>query len=192
MLSEGRMVMRKSRIPFAIMLPLLAVCLAANKPHTNSIDLLKAYEIASAEAFNWDASAKPYFISSVDDPIEGTCVKGDDGTRNRWNFDFVVENTHRHLIITVHNKTVVSKVEAESSVNPDHIINMEELHISTADAVTIARENYVLRPGANWAQGYHFVLENDGSMLILSVIGLDESRSMERIFFNAKTGKVIR
>lgn len=183
--------MKKLLITFASMLSLFAVCLAINKPRCCSINLLKAYEIASAEAFKWDVSAKPYFITSVDDPIESTSVKGNDGTRNYWNFDFVIENADKHLIITVHNKTVVSKIEAESVVNPDYIISMEELRISTEDAVTISIKNYGLLPGIDWAQGYHFVLENDGSMLVLSVVGVDETGSMNRIHFNAKNGEVI-
>lgn len=169
----------------------LIVLFIFHQPRSGSIDLLKAYEIASEEAIKWDASAKPYFITSVDDSVKSYSVKGTDGTRSYWNFDFVVEGTDKHLIITIHNKRIVSRIEAESTVNPDYIINITDLHISTADAVTIARNNYGLLPGIDWAQGYHFVLENDGAALILSVVGLDENRNMKRIYFNARTGRVI-
>ena len=49
---------------------------------SNAVDLLEAYQIAYAEALNWDASAKPYFITTVDDHIESSTIKGEDGKRN--------------------------------------------------------------------------------------------------------------
>lgn len=183
--------MRKKLLPLGLILLLLITLFASRRSHNNSIALLEAYEIATAEAIKWDASAKPYFITSVDDSVKSYSVKGEDGTRSYWNFDFVVEGTDKHLIITIHNKSIVSRIEVESTVNPDYIINIADLHISTADAVTIARNNYGLLPGIDWAQGYHFVLENDGVALILSVVGLDENGNMKRIHFNAKTGEVI-
>lgn len=157
-----------------------------------SADLLEAYKIANAEAIKWDKSARPYFITSVDDSTESVYVKGEDGKRNCWNFDFVVENSNKHLIITLRNKVVVNKIEAVSNVNTDYIIDIENLWISTAKAVIIAKDNFGLLPGTDWAQGYHFVLENDGSVLILSVVGINADGDMSRVFFNAKTGKVIR
>lgn len=178
-------------IVYSVLL-LLIILFAANQTDSNnSLDLLEAYKIANTEALQWDGSANPYFITSVDDPIESRFVKGEDGNRNYWNFDFVVENTNKHLIVTLHNQTVVHKKEAISSVNSDYIINIEELSISTADAVTVAKEKYGLLPGTDWAQGYHFVLENDGSLLVLSVVGLHADGDMTRVFFNAKTGEVI-
>lgn len=171
--------------------PLLILLISNWQQSGDAIDLLEAYEIAYAEAMEWDVSVKPYFITSVDDSIESKKVKGEDGKRNCWNFDFVVENTNQHLIITLHDKTVVNKIEAESYVNRDCIINMEDLCLSTANAVAVAKETYGLLPGTAWAQGYHFVLENDGSVLILSVVGLDEDGAMSRVFFNAKTRQVI-
>ena len=188
----GGLPMKKVLPIFCAILLLLIIIFAANQPRSdNSVDLLEAYKIASAEAIKWDKSAKPYFITSVDDSIKSRFVKGEDGKRNYWNFDFVVENTDKHLIITIHNGTVTNKIETASNVNSDYIINIEELRISTADAVTIAKEHYGLLPGIDWAQGYHFVLENDGYMLILSVVGLNEDGTMSRVFFNGKTGEVI-
>lgn len=176
----------------SILLLLIILFVSKQLRNNNSVDLFEAYKIASAEAIKWDESAKPYFISSVDDAIESKIVKGENGKRNYWNFDFVVEHTNKHLIITLHDKIVVNKIEAESNINSDYIINMEELCISTAEAVTIAKEIYGLLPGTDWAQGYHFVLENQGSVLILSVVGLNEDGAMSRVFLNAKTGEVIR
>lgn len=139
--------MRKNHLPLGLILLLLITLFASRRSHNNSIALLEAYEIATAEAIKWDASAKPYFITSVDDSVKNYSVKGEDGTRSYWNFDFVVEGTEKHLIITIHNKSIVSRIEVESTVNPEYIINIADLHISTADAVTIARNNYGLLPG---------------------------------------------
>lgn len=151
--------MRKNIFLFGAVLLLMVALLIFHQPRSSSIDLLDAYEIANTEAVKWDASAKPYFITSVDDSVKSYFTKGADGTRNYWNFDFVVENTNRHFIITIYNKTVVNKIEAESAVNPDYIFSLADLCISTSDAATIARNNYGLLPGIGWAQGYHFVLE---------------------------------
>lgn len=184
--------MKKFLLIFCFILLLLIIVFAAKQPYSNgSADLLEAYKIASAQAIKWDKSAKPYFITSVDDSFESVFVKGENGKRNCWNFDFVVENTNKHLIITIHSKVVINKIEAESNVDSDHIINMDTICISTADAVKIAKENYGLLPGTDWAQGYHFVLENDGSVLILAVVGLNADGNMSRVFFNAMTGEVI-
>lgn len=164
----------------------------SNEPHdANAVDLFDAYQIAFAEAIKWDEDALPYFITSVDDRIDDVFVKGEDGKRHYWNFDFVVENTNKHLIITLHDKAIVNIIEAESCANNDCIIDIEKLNISTAEAVLIAKETYGLLPGTDWAQGYHFVLENEGMVLVLAVVGLNESGEMSRIFFNAETGTVI-
>lgn len=184
--------MNKRRLSFGAVLLILVFFIFLQVPHNcNAVDLFEAYKIAYAEALNWDASAKPYFITTVDDNIESSSIKGEDGKRNYWNFDFVIENTNRHLIITLHDKTIVNKIKTESYTNNDYIINMSEVCVSTADAVIIARDDYGLLPGVDWAQGYHFVLENDGSALTLSVIGVNHDGTMSRVFFNAKTGEVI-
>lgn len=175
-----------------VLLLLIILFLADQSDCNSSADLLEAYKIANAEAIKWDESAKPYFITSVDDSIESKFVKGEDGKRNYWNFDFVVEDSNKHLIITLHNKTVVSKIEAASNVNSDYIISIEKLCISTAEAVIIAKDNFGLLPGTDWAQGYHFVLENDGSVLVLSVVGFNTDGERSRVFFDAKMGEVIR
>ena len=70
-------------------------------------------------------------------------------------------------------------------------MDIKELSISTTEAVAIAKENYGLLPGSDWAQGYHFVLENSGVALVLSVVGRNTDGSISRIYFNAKTGEVI-
>lgn len=171
---------------------LLLVLSLLGQTRSDAIDLREAYKIAAVEARKWDEATKPYFITSVDDPLKSPFVKGADGTRCYWNFDFVVEDTNRHFIVTIHNNTVVNRREAESTVKSDYIIRITDFRISTADAVTIARKNYGLLPGKDWAQGYHFVLENDGSALILSVIGLDKNGSVARVRFNAKTGEVFQ
>lgn len=176
----------------SVPLLLTILFLAKQSGRNNTIDLHEAYKIASAEAIKWNEAAKPYFITSVDDSIKSGFIKGEDGRRNYWNFDFVIQNSNRHLIVTLRNKAVVNKIEVTSNVNNSYIINIEQLRISTADAVAIAKARCGLRPGTDWAQGYHFVLEYDRSTLILSVVGLNADGDISRVFFNAKTGKVIR
>lgn len=162
------------------------------QPIGNAVDLPKAYKIANAEALKWDQSVEPYFITSVDDSIESENEKGADGKRRYWNFDFVIEGTNKHLIITLHDEAVVNIIEAESTVDPARIIDMDKFCISTAEAVTVAREAYGLLPGTAWAQGYHFVVENDGTTQVLSVVGRDKNGNMLRVFFNTETGQHIR
>lgn len=184
--------MKRSILLFCSMLMLCIFFCGSKQRHVDhAIDLTEAYKIASIEAKQWSSQAEPYFISSVDDPIKSEGIKGENGRRNYWNFDFVVRDTNKHLIISVQDKTIVSKTEAESNVNNDHIIDIREIRISSADAVDIAKENYGLLPGIGWAEGYHFVLENSGSAPVLSVVGRNEKGLMSRVFFNAKTGEVI-
>lgn len=183
--------MKRCMLLFVSMLLPVFLLLSCHLHDDKSADLLEAYQIASAEAVKWDKSAQPYFISSVDDRLESKSVKGENGKRNAWNFDFVVENTNKHYIITLHDKTVVNKIEAESVTDSACIIHMEDLCISAVEAVTIAKENYGLLPGTDWAQGYHFVLENNGSALILSVVGRGADGTLLRVLFHAKTGRVV-
>lgn len=184
--------MNKRLLSFGVVLLILVFFVFLHVPQDcNAVDLFEAYQIAHSEALNWDAAAKPYFITTVDDNIKSSTIKGEDGKRNYWNFDFVIVNTNRHLIITLHDKTIENKIETESYTNNDYIINMSEVCVSTAEAVMEARDNFGLLPGVEWAQGYHFVLENDGSALTLSVIGVNHDGTMSRVLFNAKTGEVI-
>lgn len=182
----------KKFFPFCCSILSLIILGISNEPRvSNTVDLRGAYQIASIEAMKWNKAAEPYFITSVDDGIDSEFVKGEDGKRHYWNFDFVVKNTNKHLIITVRGKAIVNKLETESSVDNDHIIDIERLNISTVEAALIARETYGLLPGTDWAQGYHFVLENDGMALVLAVVGLNDNGAMSRVFFNAETGEVI-
>lgn len=177
---------------FCCSILLLIKLVVSNQPYVaNAVDLCDAYQIARAEAINWDEAALPYFITSVDDSMDGGFIQGADGKRRCWNFDFVVENTNKHFIITLHDKTIVNKIEADSSVHNDCIIETEKLNISTAEAVLVAKETYGLLPGTDWAQGYHFVLKREGRILVLAVVGRNESGEMSRVFFNAETGAVI-
>ena len=90
---------------FCCVILLLVKLGVPNEPYvTNAVDLFDAYQIAYAEAIKWDKAALPYFITSVDDRIDDGFVKGEDGKRHYWNFAFVVENTNKHLIITLHDK----------------------------------------------------------------------------------------
>lgn len=142
--------MNKRLLSFGVVLLILVFFVFLHVPtNSNAVDLFEAYQIAYAEALNWDASAKPYFITTVDDNIESSIMKGEDGKRNYWNFDFVIVNTNRHLILTLHDKTIVNKIETESYTNNDYIFNMSEVCISTAEAVMEARDNFGLLPGSN-------------------------------------------
>ena len=184
--------MNKRLLSFGVVLLILVFFVFLHVPQDcNAVDLFEAYQIAHSEALNWDAAAKPYFITTVDDNIKSSTIIGEVGKRNYWNFVFVIVNTNRHLIITLHDKTIVNKIETESYTNNDYIINMSEVCVSTAEAVMEARDNFGLLPGVEWAQGYHFVLENDGSALTLSVIGVNHDGTMSRVLFNANTGEVI-
>ena len=51
------------------------LCASKQSNYDSSTDLSEAYKIAYAEAFRWNALAEPYFITSVDDPIESKNVK---------------------------------------------------------------------------------------------------------------------
>lgn len=184
--------MKRVLLMFILILLLFTFLCASKQPgNDDSVDLHEAYKIAYAEATKWDKLAEPYFITSVDDSIDYNAIKGENGKRNYWNFDFVVADTNSHLIISVHDKAVVNKIEAESEVNINYIMDIKKLRISTTEAVAIAKENYGLLPGSDWAQGYHFVLENSGVALVLSVVGRNTNGSISRIYFNAKTGEII-
>lgn len=150
-----------------------------------SIDISAAYKITAAEAKKWNKDAKIYYASSTDCDYSDL-NQGSDGTRRAWTFVFVIENPDTCFNVFVKDGKIDHTQEVISAFNKDLVLPEGELNVSSKDAVVIAQSKG-LKPGDNWAIGYHFALQNIDNELSLIVTGENENNEMTKINVNDLT-----
>jgi hypothetical protein len=152
------------------------------------MSVLEAYHFGKNEAQKWDTNAKLYLLSSIDgDP--GSEL-GYSGKRRYWNMVFAVPGFKKSLIITIHDKKIISTIESNDETNDNEVLSsVDNFKMDSTDAILIARKQ--LRPGNIWTNGYHFILSKSGNIVLLEVVGADQNNKIKRLYFNAITGKMI-
>lgn len=159
--------------------------------NNRAINLTKALEIATSKAKNWDSRAELMSLSSVDNPDLIVSENGHDGNRRYWNFIFIVPGSGKQLILTIHDKKIVNNISSEVPIINDEFIRKEEINITSQEAVKKCIEYFNTKPGKDWAGGYHFTLNKQNNIVVLSIICLDKEDYFTRISFNATTKQLI-
>lgn len=145
--------------------------------------LLHAYQIAYDEACKYCDKPTLYMITSIDEP-GSTSADGKNGKRRYWNTVFS-DSSDKTILITIHDKSIVSSYEIQESLDKTQLIDMTNFKFSSEEAVSIAASQYGLLPGKDWAVGYHFVLRRFSNLINLQVVGLNEKNQRTRIAFDS-------
>jgi hypothetical protein len=159
--------------------------------YCKAITLKDAYNIAAKEAIKWNIMAKLYSITSTDVPDKEEKSYGTDGKRSFWNLDFSMPNTNDHYIISIQNGQVYSKTKTKGINKTEKLIENEEIIFDSPELLKTAVIIYKIKTGTSWAIGYHFELNKNDKIPMIGVVGWDAEGNFSKIFFNAKTGKLI-
>ncbi|MBL4931669.1 hypothetical protein [Clostridium paridis] len=71
------------------------------------------------------------------------------------------------------------------------LINPVDIKIDSTDLIQKTKKDFDLKPGINWANGYHFSLMNNGNQTFLTITGLTGDNQFTQIFYDSKTGALI-
>ncbi len=156
-----------------------------------AISLNKALKIASITAEKWDSKAQLLDLTSVDDTYLNRKEDGHDGNRRAWNFIFMVPGTAKQLILTIHDKKIVNYHPVKAPVINDWYIKSEEINLTSKEAISKCISYFKVIPGQNWAKGYHFRLNKQNNIVVLTVVSLDKEGYFTRTSFNATTKQLI-
>lgn len=184
--------MRKKVILLITIIIIIIATIFINKinSNNNTITLIEAYDIGIKSAKKWNQEAKLYTLTSVDDE-NTTKDEGKEGKRRRWNLMFGAKNVNQSLIITIDSGKVVTYEELNGKLISDFLISDNDQIIDSTDAITIIRKQYELRPGIEWAKGYHYTISKSYENIIMQVFGLDSDNYLSKITLDAITGEVL-
>ena len=169
----------------------LAICIIPiqmNKEYTVN----EALEIAFKEATIHNENAKLYYMSSLDERSNTSSELGKNGHRRAWNFDFGIENSNNHIVFTLHKGEIKNLTFTLGPDIPNELMSLEDVKIDSPEAVKIARQDFNLKPGENWAYGYHYNVMRLDDIPMMLVVGLNSNKKMHQIKFNTLTGNVIK
>jgi hypothetical protein len=149
----------------------------------------QAIHLGFDRARQWRADAQLQHVASkdTDSDVDGSEIPGHDGRRRAWSLQFADPTSHEMIIIETYDHQVRKVLDAGfddlSGMTPDQI------QISGATLARLALQEG-LRPGKNWAVGYHYILSySDASrQFLLAVLGVDKDGQRQVILFDPLTG----
>ena len=165
-------------------------------PDSNAMTMKEAIAIAYKDAKKWSNDAKLIKIISTDAMDNPINKSGELGKRNTWNIKFTdIKSTHEYIIFVSNGK--IAKHE-QTEFGEKKIIKDSDLTLDSSDALSIAINQKKLKPGIDWAIGYHFNLEYASfydkpgkEYLIIEVIGLSPKGNFAHVDIDEKTGEII-
>jgi hypothetical protein len=140
-------------------------------------------------ALAWDKKAALIELTSVD--IEPRGSLGEGGKRSPWNLIFGVPETNQVLLVSIRDSKITNVITSQQTVTREEAINSQEVIADSTDVIEVARKRFGLKPGKNWAKGYHFLLLKSEGHVFLGVVGLNPEGKFTKIWFDAKTGKYL-
>ncbi|MGE7841664.1 WD40/YVTN/BNR-like repeat-containing protein [Lysinibacillus sp. NPDC093712] len=151
------------------------------------VTLKEAINIGLQRAKEWNVNAVLSSVNSVDEKMGGS--RGETGKRFNWFMFFVVPGTDDYVIIGISEKKIWLFKPGKQTEGPT--IPYDEIKLDSSDVLQLAKAKYGLKPGKDWATGYHFTLDRIDGKPIITVVGTDRDSRFTRISFNAQNGDVV-
>jgi hypothetical protein len=155
----------------------------------DSISLIDAYNLALKEATSWNENAQLVLITSVDD--DELNLAGSDGKRRKWNLLFANPDVEETLQVSINDNTISKTTINKENTLENMIIKPDSIKIDSTIILEKAKKDFDLKPGINWANGYHFSLMNNGAQTFLTVTGLTKNDLFTQIFYDSVTGNYL-
>lgn len=187
----------KLKVTIVLLLSLTFIFIATqtfegNSTNLKELTLIEAYKLSFEEAKKWNNKSKLYFMTSTDTSKEPRGTYDSKGKRKDWNTMYVVPETNKWLIIEIRDGQVSNTKDFNQFTPPNNkIIDFTDIQIDSSQALKKAKDYFNLKPGKNWAKGYHFVLNKQNSNLILTVVGVDDNGYFTKVIFDAGTGEIM-
>lgn len=109
-------------------------------------------------------------MTSVDETNTYLAI-GIKGKRSKWNFDFAIPDTKKHLLMTVNKGEITNCQEVVGPNRPECLIELDDIVMDSPALVKKAERAFQLSPSRGWAKGYHFVLNKKDNILYVSILG---------------------
>lgn len=153
------------------------------------LSLKEAYSKALKEAMKWNKDSKLVIITSVDDDEKE--LAGVSGKRKKWNLIFANLSAEETLQISIDNGEVKKFPASKEKIIANVIINPDSIQTDSTEIIEKAKKDFKLKPGIDWANGFHFSLMNNGKQTYMTVIGLNQDNKFTQIYYDSKTGNCI-
>ncbi|QRG66670.1 hypothetical protein [Brevibacillus choshinensis] len=164
---------------------------AQSQPQTDTeLTLKEAYQLGLSIAKKWDSRVTLGQMGSIDDNKIGS--KGADGKRRKWGLMFFVPGERKSVAMYIHDKKNTVFVTSKSTIKSDFLISSRDVVLDSPAILQMVKSKFNLKPGKNWAVGYHFLLYRWNGKTVMGVLGLDNEGKMTNIFVDAKTGEFLQ
>lgn len=155
----------------------------------SEVSLIEAYNIGLKKAKSWNKNAQLVIITSVDDDEKQ--IAGDTGRRKKWNLLFANISTEETLQISIEKGAIIKSSVTKEKIIEDTLITPDLMKVDSTYVIENAKNDFKLKPGINWANGYHFSVMNNGKQTFLTVTGITDDNKFTQVFYDIKTGNRI-
>jgi hypothetical protein len=151
------------------------------------LSLMEAYQLALKEAKSYNKDAQLVLVTSVDDDEKE--LAGSTGTRKKWNLVFANIPAEETLLVSIDNASITKTSTSKEKTMESNVINIDLMKIDSKYVIEKAKKDLDLKPGINWAKGYHFSIMNNGKQTFMTVTGLNSENQFTQVFYDIKTGE---
>lgn len=166
-----------------------------------AVTMKEAIAIAYEDVRQFSKNAKLVKIISTDTMDNPTSASGESGKRVAWNLMFTDPRSSDEVQGASYNVYVSNgKVASHKKVDfgQHKTISDSDLTLDSSHAVSIAKNQKAIKPGKDWAIGYHFDLEYfpinneiEKESLIIEVFGLSPKGNFAHVDIDEKTGNIV-
>lgn len=166
-----------------------------NETPKTELTILEAIKLAYPSALKWNKDAQLLQGVNIDRDKSGELI-GSNGKRKYWNIDFVVPDTNKLFLVTIHEGKIVEAKdvgrEGDTPYSKEELINLEDINYDSPQLLKKAIELGDIHSGKDWAKGYNFIVRKDPEtkLPLILVIGWNvDNEKMVAVYFNATNGK---
>jgi hypothetical protein len=162
---------------------------AATESTYKEYSMQEAYKLGITKAKEWNKNAELVIMSSVDD--DGKQESGANGKRKKWNLIFADISSQQTILLLIDRGKSVKAAAHEEKILEEIIIPSSNIQMDSNDLIERVKTEFKLKPGMNWANGYHFSIMNNGKKTFVVVTGYTEDNCFTQIYFDSQTGEYI-
>lgn len=181
---------RKCILVFAILFSILFITQKNLPNEPAGTTLHESILLGLEKAEEWSNNAKPAFVLSTDNGDKtNESKRGLNGSRFSWNLIFMDEEMDKYLSVAILDSQVRNLEEVMGYYESE--LDLSTLKLDSKEAVKLAQANYDLRPGKEWAIGYHFMLAKINDTSVLRIYGRNRNDNFSFVDINADDKTVI-
>jgi hypothetical protein len=174
-------------------------CSTINSTKTikTNITLKEAFEMSYTRAKKeWNDKASLIHLSSVDSMETNSTIGnltnlGIDGKREKWNAIYQAPNNQR-LIVSITAGEITKFMPTKGPYQEKAGLSIDTIKYDSDILLKQSINTFGLKPGLDWAFGYHYVLSGLDGVPSITVSGSDNDFLFSKIYYNPFSGKLIK